>query len=378
MVSLRAVIGVLALCVASLSAADSAVDQEQAALEHFAAELKEMQVSTQQQVDFTLRNEDFSYLKQSQPLASPLEAPKPPVDTRKVVYQILVSWSLGEAEIKQLLQSYDGDESVELVFRGVPEDIPFALALAKLQRLSLETKTKTSVLINPVVFEEAGVDRVPAIRKLVDQKAVYLAKGTTSTASADEAFARRKEPVLSLGPLVEIAERDLIEVMKERLAKVDMEKMKARALNTFWDKQTFAELPRAARHRVRALDPTVLVPADMTAADGTVIHKAGDRINPLDMRPFTQRLVIIDPLDPQQVALAKKQVADYGAKQNVVVILSRVAREQGWDGFAALQNEIDHAAYVLRDDVRSRFAIDFVPSVVTADRHSFYIEEFAP
>lgn len=378
MVILRAVIGVVALCVASLSAADSAVDQEQAALEHFAADLKEMQVSTQQQVDFTLRNEDFSYLKQSQPLASPLEAPKPPVDTRKIVYQILVSWSLGEAEIKQLLQSYDGDESVELVFRGVPEDMPFALALAKLQRLSLETKTKTSVLINPVVFEEAGVDQVPAIRKLVEQKAVYLAKGTTSTASADEAFARRKEPVLSLGPLVEIAERDLIEVMKERLAKVDMEKMKARALNTFWDKQTFAELPRASRHRVRALDPTVLVPADMTAADGTVIHKAGDRINPLDMRPFTQRLVIIDPLDPQQVALAKKQVADYGAKQNVLVILSRVAREQGWDGFAALQNEIDHAAYVLRDDVRSRFAIDFVPSVVTADRHSFYIEEFAP
>lgn len=378
MVSLRAVISVVALLFATLSAADSAVEQEQAALEHFAADLKEMQVSTKQQVDFTLRNEDFSYLKQSQPQASPLEAPKPPVDTRKVVYQLLVSWSLGEAEIKQLLQSYDGDESVELVFRGVPEDMPFALALAKLQRLSLETKTKTSVLINPVVFEEAGVDQVPAIRKLVDQKAVYLAKGTTSTASADEAFARRKEPVLSLGPLVEIAERDLIEVMKERLAKVDMEKMKARALNTFWDKQTFAELPRAARHRVRALDPTVLVPADMTAADGTVIHKAGDRINPLDMRPFTQRLVIIDPLDPQQVALAKKQVADYGAKQNVVVIVSRVAREQGWDGFAALQNEIDHAAYVLRDDVRSRFAIDFVPSVVTADRHSFYIEEFAP
>lgn len=378
MVILRAVIGVVALLFATLSAADSAVEQEQAALEHFAADLKEMQVSTKQQVDFTLRNEDFSYLKQSQPLASPLEAPKPPVDTRKVVYQILVSWSLGEAEIKQLLQSYDGDESVELVFRGVPEDMPFALALAKLQRLSLETKTKTSVLINPVVFEEANVDQVPAIRKLVDQKAVYLAKGTTSTASADEAFARRKEPVLSLGSLVEIAERDLIEVMKERLAKVDMEKMKARALNTFWDKQTFAELPRAARHRVRALDPTVLVPADMTAADGTVIHKAGDRINPLDMRPFTQRLVIIDPLDPQQVALAKKQVADYGAKQNVVVIVSRVAREQGWDGFAALQNEIDHAAYVLRDDVRSRFAIDFVPSVVTADRHSFYIEEFAP
>ena len=116
---------------------------------------------------------------------------------------------------------------------------------------------------------------------------------------------------------------------KERLAKVDMEKMKARALNTFWDKQTFAELPRATRHRVRALDPTVLVPADMTAADGTVIHKAGDRINPLDMRPFTQRLVIIDPLDPQQVALAKKQVADYGAKQNVVVIVSRVARGVG-------------------------------------------------
>ncbi|MNG16059.1 hypothetical protein D3C84_999400 [compost metagenome] len=107
-----------------------------------------------------------------------------------------------------------------------------------------------------------------------------------------------------------------------------------------------------------------------------MIHKAGDRINPLSIRPFTQRLVIIDPVDQKQIALAKAEIAKHGNDQNVVVILSRVDRSSGWDGFTSVQDQVDRAVYLLKDDVRTRFSIDFVPSVVTADSSNFYIEEF--
>ena len=359
-------------CLADMNFAD----QEKAALEQFSAELDQVKHQTDRQVDFTLKNEDFAFAKAPEPQVAKTNA-EPAIDDRKVVYQIFVSWSLGEQEIKELLVLYSGNKTVELVFRGIPEGMSFPQALAKLQKLAFETKSDTPVLINPVVFTEAAVTTVPQIRKLVEGTPEYIVAGTTSIEAADTEYGTRKKAGLgTVGPSLEIEERDLIEVLKERLAKVDFADLKEKATKRFWDKQTFVDLPTATSHRVRKLDPSVTVPEDMTAADGSLIHKAGDRINPLSIRPFTQRLVIIDPVDPEQIALAKDEIAKHGNDQNVVVILSRVDRRSGWDGFTSVQNQVDRAVYLLKDDVRTRFSIDFVPSVVTADSSNFYIEEF--
>lgn len=359
-------------CVADMNFAA----QEKAALEQFSAELDQIKHQTDRQVDFTLKNEDFAFAKAPTPQV-PEGSAQPAIDVRKVIYQIFVSWSLGEQEIKDLLVLYNGNKTVELVFRGIPEGMPFPQALAKLQKLAFETKSDTPVLINPVVFTDAGVLTVPQIRKIVEGTPQYIVAGTTSIEAADTEYGSRKKPGLgSVGPTLDIDERDLIEVLKERLARVDFAELKEKATKRFWDKQTFVDLPTATTHRVRKLDPTVMVPEDMTAADGSLIHKAGDRINPLSIRPFTQRLVIIDPVDPKQIALAKAEIAKHGNDQNVVVILSRVDRSSGWDGFTSVQDQVDRAVYLLKDDVRTRFSIDFVPSVVTADSSNFYIEEF--
>ncbi|EPA99261.1 hypothetical protein PG5_00680 [Pseudomonas sp. G5(2012)] len=350
--------------------------QEKAALEQFSAELDQIKHQTDRQVDFTLKNEDFAFAKAPTPRAPEGSAP-PAIDDRKVIYQIFVSWSLGEQEIKGLLDLYNGNKTVELVFRGIPEGMPFPQALAKLQKLALETKSDTPVLINPVVFADAAVMTVPQIRKLVGGTSQYIVAGTTSIEAADTEYGNRNKADLgSVGPTLDILERDLIEVLKERLAKVDFSDLKEKATKRFWDKQTFVDLPTATSHRIRKLDPTVTVPEDMTAADGSLIHKAGDRINPLSIRPFTQRLVIIDPVDPKQIELAKAEIEKHGNDQNVVVILSRVDRSAGWDGFTGVQDRVDRAVYLLKDDVRTRFSLDFVPSVVTADSSNFYIEEF--
>ncbi len=350
--------------------------QEKAALEQFSAELDQIKHKTDRQVDFTLKNEDFAFARAPTPQA-PEGSAQPAIDDRKVIYQILVSWSLGVQEIKDLLVLYNGNKTVELVFRGIPEGMPFPQALATLQKLAFETKSDTPVLINPVVFTDAAVTTVPQIRKLVEGAPQYIVAGTTSIEAADTEYDTRKKSSLgSVGPTLDIEERDLIEVLKERLAKVDFAELKEKATKRFWDKQTFVDLPTATNHRVRKLDPTVTIPEDMTAADGSLIHKAGDRINPLSIRPFTQRLVIIDPVDPKQIALAKAEIAKHGDEQNVVVILSRVDRSAGWDGFTSVQDQVDRAVYLLKDDVRTRFSIDFVPSVVTADSSNFFIEEF--
>ncbi|WP_095158194.1 TrbC family F-type conjugative pilus assembly protein [Pseudomonas sp. Irchel 3E13] len=359
-------------CLADLNFAE----QERAAIEQFSSELNQIKHRTDQRVDFTLKHEDFAFVKESAPQSSGTDA-QPVADSRKVIYQVFVSWSLGEHEVKDMLVRYNGNKSVELVFRGIPEGMPFPQALAKLQKLALDTKSDTPVLINPVVFSEASVTVVPQIRKLEEGKVIYLVAGTTSISAADNEFnARTKTNLGSIGPTENIAERDLIEVLKERLAKLDFNELKENATKRFWDKQTFVDLPTATTHRVRRLNPTITVPEDMMASDGTLIHRAGEQINPLSIRPFTQRLVIIDPVDPVQVALAKEQIKKNADHQNVVVILTRVDRALGWDGFTTVQDQIGRAVYLLQDDVRTRFSIDYVPSVVTADTTNFYIEEF--
>ncbi|WP_261984377.1 TrbC family F-type conjugative pilus assembly protein [Pseudomonas fluorescens] len=350
--------------------------QESAAIENFKDILDGIKTNTDKQVDFVLQTEDLSFAQT--PLMPDSNSDDPvPVDQSRT-YQVFVSWSLGEAEIKNLLKEYHDNREVELVFRGIPDGISLQDALAKVQRLSLETKSSTPVLINPVLFGESQIESVPQVRKVSGKQTIYVVAGTTSVQAADEQYQKDKVPrPKAIGPGLRIAERDLIEVMKERLSKVNFSELKDKALRRFWSNQVFAELSPATTSRVRKLDPSVVVPQDITGVDGSLIHKAGDRINPLDIRPFTQRLVIIDPSYEKQINFAKAQIDRYSDKQNVVIILSEVDRQKGWDGFTEVQNKVGRAVYILKDDVRTRFSIDFTPSVVTATERSFYIEEVA-
>nr|MBG9386379.1 conjugal transfer protein TraW [Klebsiella pneumoniae] len=99
------------------------------------------------------------------------------------------------------------------------------------------------------------------------------------------------------GPVEKISEPDLIDVAKKRLANIDWEEKKKQAIERFWTKQNFNELPRAPKSRTREIDPSVMITSDISTPDGTVFAHAGDVINPLcdpkevckpGTRPFTQ------------------------------------------------------------------------------------------
>jgi conjugal transfer pilus assembly protein TraW len=232
-----------------------------------------------------------------------------------------------------------------------------------------------SVEIDPVSFADNGVQLVPFIAKYRDGEVVSVAKG-----SADTEIFRSKPGVADLGVVgdqVEIAEKDLIELMKERASKLDFNEMKRRAIGRFWANQNFIELAQAQEDRTRKLDPTIVVPADMRAADGTLIHAEGTRINPLDIRPFNQRLVIIDPSQEWQLSLARDQIDRFGKGQLVTIILTSVEAETGWDQLKSIEDRLDQPAYILTPEVKERFDLEFTPSVVTADASTFLIQEFS-
>jgi conjugal transfer pilus assembly protein TraW len=351
----------------------------------FGAEMTKIQEVAQESALEILGQGQLDWAKKDELLSigiNDLDVSKPPKDSKVGVeapkgenYVIFVSWSLGDASIKAMLKEYHNSKLVTLMFRGIPEGSTMAQALTRIQMLSREAKSDVNIEINPVTFSENGITHVPAVIKRQDENVLAIVRGTSSI----EIFKERvnSKDIGLVGEVRDIAERDLIEVMQERMAKLDVNKLKNGAINRFWANQSFQDLDIVAESKTRRLDPTIVVPQEMRAPDGTLIHAAGSLINPLDIRPFNQRLVIINPSEKWQLTLARGQIKDFGRDQLVTIILTSVPRDSGWDELKEIESFLGQPAYILPKDVKDRFDLRAAPSVVTADTKFFYISETA-
>jgi conjugal transfer pilus assembly protein TraW len=180
-----------------------------------------------------------------------------------------------------------------------------------------------------------------------------------------------------LGPVKTVTEPDLIEELQRRLAALDLDTMRERALERYWRRVAFEALPVAAEPRTREIDPTITAPRDLHTADGTLLVRAGETLNPLDRLPFTQRLVVFDASDERQVATARRLGREAGDRR-VLYLATRLERTLGWEGLAAVEDTLDAAVYLLTPDVRARFALERVPAFVEARGRVFVVTEVPP
>ena len=85
-----------------------------------------------------------------------------------------------------------------------------------------------------------------------------------------------------------IKERDMLEVIQERAAKVDIQTLEKRLQDdireqaeTFRSADAVSGLPAAREQRQYRVDLTFTVPRDVTDLEGNVLYPAGHRVNPL-------------------------------------------------------------------------------------------------
>lgn len=292
---------------------------------------------------------------------------------------IFVSWSMGAAAIKDIMAEYDGRPATGIVFRGIPEGMAMIDAVSKMHMLTQDTQSQVSVLLDPLAFRRHSVDAVPTIvLENEADKSLAKATGTSSVRIVDQAVSDGKPAGTDLGvhgPTSEIIEPDLMEVARERIEALDTEAMKKRAIERFWVNHTGTPLPAAIKPAIRYVDPSVIISQDILDVEGNVVQKAG-RINPLEMMPFNQKLVVIDPTQQWQVALAKREYQSHGAALTVTVMATEIPPSSGWDLFEATEDAIDAPLYLLKPDMAQRFQILRAPSVVTAEGLSFKVQEF--
>ena len=104
------------------------------------------------------------------------------------------------------------------------------------------------------------------------------------------------------GELFPIAERDLFEDIQAKFdalhaaGEVDRinQRLRDRALSGAERPPKVEGISKTATPRAFHFDPTITVQNDIKTADGRLIARAGDQLNPLHLTPMSQRLIFFD------------------------------------------------------------------------------------
>jgi conjugal transfer pilus assembly protein TraW len=143
----------------------------------------------------------------------------------------------------------------------------------------------------------------------------------------------------ALGTVYPIAERDLLEVIQERLqAKQDsgelaalQQQMVQSAKDKVENPPPIAGISTATKPSTHWYDPTVTAPNDIRDTDGNVVVKAGTTVNPLDYMGLNKVLLFIDARDQRQVAWADHEYhASPKPVKTVLVAGSYMALMRQW------------------------------------------------
>lgn len=323
---------------------------------------------------------------------------------------IFISYGMDEQTLKQLYQINAGNKHVALVVRGlVKGTTSIEDTIRILQKIALDLKLEVppNVLINPVWFKQYHITSVPTIVKLNANtskksgdfdtgkelpKVTELARvqGIIDPAYLTEQITLGKKGDLGVkGPVVEIQERDMIEELQERAAKINWTQKAENAKRRAWQNIPIEPLEHATTYRKRLVDPTVTIQKDIIVDDPQhkgeklVVARKGDRLNPLEYRPFDRLLVIFNPTIKAEVDYVQQHLDGWikqtqRTEQTTRLMITDLDRSGGWDEYNGLIKKFDKPVYVLVPEVKKTFVLERTPAIVYAqqDALEFVVEEF--
>ena len=294
---------------------------------------------------------------------------------------VFISFSLGDEELKELFARNAGKDDTVLVFRGIPDGMTFGEGVKHIQGLAAQFDPMPNVVVDPTLFRD--LVRKPGMKRTDTAELLGKAAGLHSDAwIKSQLEAGRTGDFGQQGEVREIEERDLIEVAKERVLRIDWEEKKERAAKRAWANLQYENLPTASKSVVRTIDPTILVEEDILDLNGNAIRRAGDRVNPMDIRPLTLALIVFNPLVESELKVVEAELPKLKKEHPEVMLLATdmVKDETGWDAYTRLTDRLDSHVYLLTPEVRERFLLQATPSVVTGDneRKLFVVREIAP
>lgn len=300
-----------------------------------------------------------------------------PKADKAILYKILISQAMSESDLKQLFQALEHRKDVVFVLRGL------LLTEQKINDVSKriiamirETGAQVNVQLDPTPFEQVQAEYAPQILAYQGNKLLISASGIANPNYIAEQIAQGKEGNLgNFGSTVKISERNLTEILKERASKLNGQKLANEAKNRYWDNVEFLDLPDAQNTQARTFKPVLTINEDIITPDGKIVAFQGQRVNTLDLMPFTQRLVFFNATDPAQFEFVKNLPPSV---LRTKLITTHFDRKLKWDAVNTVERKLKSPIYLLNSDLINAFNLQVIPSVVIADndKNHFLITEY--
>ena len=183
------------------------------------------------------------------------------------------------------------------------------------------------------------------------------------------------------GHSYQITEQEFLQMIAERLKKIDMKKEQERMQGIVRDR---VENPRAVERVKPAVagrsfyfDPTYTLDKDVVLPCGKVLHKAGTQVNPLEHMDLNRRLLFIDARRIEQVKWLREKL-DKPLLDQKEAVEDRVILVGGspFTLKELLKDEYKNKVYFDQNgELTTRFGITGSPAVVVQDGLQLKIEE---
>ena len=181
-----------------------------------------------------------------------------------------------------------------------------------------------------------------------------------------------------VGPTYEIAERDLIEVMKDKFRRMEKSGELARLQESYKQRVIEAvEKPRPVRGvsttetaRTFYVDPTWTLDRDVVDEQGKLLFRAGTKVNPLDYAPLTQYLLFFDQREKTQVAFAKRFIEQSKARVKPILV--------GGEPLKLMRQWKREVFYDQGGVLSRKFLLTQSPAIVSQEGKRLRIDEIHP
>ena len=183
------------------------------------------------------------------------------------------------------------------------------------------------------------------------------------------------------GHSYQITEQEFLQMIAERLKKIDMKKEQEKMQSLVRDR---VENPRAASSvkpatakRSFYFDPTYTLDKDVVLPCGKILHRAGTQVNPLEHMDLNRRLLFIDARRIEQVKWLREEL-DKPLPDQKEAVEDKVILVGGSPSTLKKLLKDEHKNKVYFDqngELTARFGITGSPAVVVQDGLRLRIDE---
>jgi conjugal transfer pilus assembly protein TraW len=177
------------------------------------------------------------------------------------------------------------------------------------------------------------------------------------------------------GTLFEIKEEDMLETINARLKTLErsgvlalrQKEMKSAALKSVLYPRPIRNISDTAYNKAWDLDPTYIVQEDIINHDGTILHKAGTKINPLETIALQTNLMFINGKNAEQIQWALDRCMEVSNRCKLILI-------NGSPGELSKKYKRDFY-FDQNGSISKKLGITQVPALVTQNGLKLRIEE---